>query len=156
VPLSAYDALNFLDATCAAFVRGSTVYWYRAPSPDPPLARVRRQPRHRTLPLPYGGHRKVGLISACAMKRCAQCHGKLGLGVRFRNLSTFSTKVASEAQLSEAQMRLIANAVDRSLCTGLSHRFQIALTDQDRVNDGNTCLVISARVAKSSRHGRDR
>jgi hypothetical protein len=44
--------------------------------------------------------------------------------------TTFFTKVASEAQLSEAQMRLIANAVDRSLCTGLSHRFQIALTDQ--------------------------
>src|ERR1700704_4617558 len=44
--------------------------------------------------------------------------------------ATFSTKVASEAQLSEGEMRLIPNEVDRSLCTGLSHRFQIALTDQ--------------------------
>jgi hypothetical protein len=37
-----------------------------------------------------GHHRKVVLICNCqrshyAMKRCAQCHGKLGLGVRFRN-----------------------------------------------------------------------
>jgi hypothetical protein len=32
---------------------------------------------------------------------------------------------AAEAKLSEAQLRLIANAVDRSLCTGLSDRFAI-------------------------------
>jgi hypothetical protein len=67
--------LHFLDATCAAFVRGSTVYWYPAPSPDPPLARVRRQPRHRALPLPYGGasqsplHQCLCYETLCAMPR---------------------------------------------------------------------------------------
>src|SRR4051812_7602886 len=34
--------------------------------------------------------------------------------------TTFSAAAASVAGLSEPQMRLIANAVDRSLCTGLS------------------------------------
>ena len=42
-----------------------------------------------------------------------------------RIVPTAFSPAASEAKLSEAQMRLIANAVDRSLCTGLSRRFQI-------------------------------
>ena len=37
---------------------------------------------------------------------------------------------ASAAGVSEPQARLIANAVDRSLCTGLSRRFQIASAGQ--------------------------
>ena len=44
--------------------------------------------------------------------------------------TTFSAAAASEAGLSEPQVRLIANAVDRSLCTGLSRRFQIASAAQ--------------------------
>src|SRR5262249_61100283 len=36
----------------------------------------------------------------------------------------------AEAKLSETQLRLIANAVDRSLCTGLSDRFQIVPPSQ--------------------------
>ena len=39
--------------------------------------------------------------------------------------TSFSTVAAAEAKLSEAHLRLIANAVDRSLCTGLSDRFAI-------------------------------
>jgi len=38
--------------------------------------------------------------------------------------TTFSA-TATEARLSDVQLRLIANAVDRSLCGGLSDRFQI-------------------------------
>ena len=44
--------------------------------------------------------------------------------------TTFSPAAVSEAGISEAQVRLIANAVDRSLCTGLSRRFQIASAAQ--------------------------
>ena len=44
--------------------------------------------------------------------------------------TTFSAAAVSEAGLSEPQVRLIANAVDRSLCTGLSRRFQIASAAQ--------------------------
>ena len=43
--------------------------------------------------------------------------------------TSLSTAVA-EAKLSEAQLRLIANAVDRALCTGLSDRFQIVSSAQ--------------------------
>ena len=46
------------------------------------------------------------------------------------NPTTFSAATASAAGLSEPQARLIANAVDRSLCTGLSRRFQIASAAQ--------------------------
>ena len=46
------------------------------------------------------------------------------------NPTRFSAATASEAGLSEPQVRLIANAVDRSLCTGLSRRFQIASAAQ--------------------------
>jgi hypothetical protein len=42
-----------------------------------------------------------------------------------RIVPTAFSPAASEGKLSEAQMRLIANAVDRSLCIGLSRRFQI-------------------------------
>jgi hypothetical protein len=37
-----------------------------------------------------------------------------------------SFSAAAKDKLTEAQLRLIANAVDRSVCTGLSDRFQIA------------------------------
>jgi hypothetical protein len=40
-------------------------------------------------------------------------------------IPTSSATAAAEAKLSEAQLKLIANAVDRSLCAGLSDRFQI-------------------------------
>ena len=46
------------------------------------------------------------------------------------NPTTFSAATALAAGLSEPQVRLIANAVDRSLCTGLSRRFQIASAAQ--------------------------
>lgn len=46
------------------------------------------------------------------------------------NPTTFSAATALAAGLSEPQVRLIANAVDRSLCTGLSSRFQIASAAQ--------------------------
>ena len=42
-----------------------------------------------------------------------------------RIIPTASLAAAAEAGLSDAQLRLIANAVDRSLCTGLGDRFQI-------------------------------
>src|SRR5262249_38006841 len=42
-----------------------------------------------------------------------------------RIIPTSLSAVVAEAKLSEAQLRLIANALDRSLCTGLSDRFQI-------------------------------
>src|SRR5262249_4481845 len=40
----------------------------------------RRVPIERDLTIPEGQKKEA------AMKRCAQCHGKLGLGVRSRNL----------------------------------------------------------------------
>ena len=46
------------------------------------------------------------------------------------NPTTFSAATALAAGLSEPQVRLIANAVDRSLCTGLNSRFQIASAAQ--------------------------
>jgi Protein of unknown function (DUF3313) len=42
-----------------------------------------------------------------------------------RIIPTSLSAVVAEAKLSEAQLRLIANAVDRSPCTGLGDRFQI-------------------------------
>jgi hypothetical protein len=42
-----------------------------------------------------------------------------------RIIKTTLSAAAAEAGLSDAQLRLIANAIDRSLCTGLSDRFQI-------------------------------
>jgi Protein of unknown function (DUF3313) len=42
-----------------------------------------------------------------------------------RIIPTSLSSAVAEAKLSEAQLTLIANAVDRSLCTGLSDRFQI-------------------------------
>jgi Protein of unknown function (DUF3313) len=42
-----------------------------------------------------------------------------------RIIPTSLSLAVAEAKLSEAQLTLIANAVDRSLCTGLSDRFQI-------------------------------
>ncbi len=43
---------------------------------------------------------------------------------------TMVSTTASEARFSDAELRLIANVVDRSLCTGLSRRFQIASAAQ--------------------------
>jgi Protein of unknown function (DUF3313) len=43
---------------------------------------------------------------------------------------TSLSAAVAEAKLSEAQLRLIANAVDRSLCTGLNDRFQIVPSAQ--------------------------
>jgi hypothetical protein len=40
-------------------------------------------------------------------------------------IPTSFSAVAAEAKLTEAQLKLIANAVDRSLCAGLSDRFAI-------------------------------
>jgi Protein of unknown function (DUF3313) len=42
-----------------------------------------------------------------------------------RIVPTSLSAAVAEAKLSEAQLTLIANAVDRSLCSGLSERFQI-------------------------------
>src|SRR5262249_49520414 len=42
-----------------------------------------------------------------------------------RVIPTSLSAAIAETKLSETQLRLIANAVDRSLCTGLSDRFQI-------------------------------
>jgi hypothetical protein len=42
-----------------------------------------------------------------------------------RIIPTSLSAAVAEAKLSEAQLTLIANAVDRSLCSGLSDRFQI-------------------------------
>ena len=47
-----------------------------------------------------------------------------------RIIPTSLSVAVAEAKLSEAQLRLIANAVDRSLCTGLSDRFQIVPSAQ--------------------------
>jgi len=42
-----------------------------------------------------------------------------------RIISTTFSAAAAEAGISDAQLRLVANTIDRSLCTGLSDRFQI-------------------------------
>jgi hypothetical protein len=47
-----------------------------------------------------------------------------------RVIPTSFAAAAAEAKLTEAQLRLIANAVDRSLCTGLSDRFAIVASAQ--------------------------
>src|SRR5262249_16130995 len=47
-----------------------------------------------------------------------------------RIIPTSLFAAVAEAKLSEAQLTLIANAVDRSLCTGLSDRFQIVPSAQ--------------------------
>jgi hypothetical protein len=47
-----------------------------------------------------------------------------------RIIPTSFSAAAAEAKLSEAQLRLIANAVDRSLCSGLSDHFQIVASAQ--------------------------
>jgi hypothetical protein len=47
-----------------------------------------------------------------------------------RVIPTSFAAAAAEAKLTEAQLRLIANAVDRSLCTGLSDRFVIVASAQ--------------------------
>jgi hypothetical protein len=47
-----------------------------------------------------------------------------------RVIPTSFAAAAAEAKLTEAQLRLIANAVDRSLCTGLSERFVIVASAQ--------------------------
>jgi hypothetical protein len=42
-----------------------------------------------------------------------------------RIIPTTFSPAASDAKLTDAQMKLIGNAIDRSLCVGLSRRFQI-------------------------------
>src|SRR5262245_64410859 len=49
-----------------------------------------------------------------------------------RVIPTSLSAAIAETKLSETQLRLIANAVDRSLCTGLSDRFQIVPPSQAR------------------------
>jgi hypothetical protein len=47
-----------------------------------------------------------------------------------RIIPTSFSAAAAEAKLSEAQLKLIANAVDRSLCSGLGDHFQIVASAQ--------------------------
>ena len=84
--------LDFLDPACTVAILPFTVLSPR---------RAPQSPRQESAGSPAIGRflcPMVGLIAKSAlslqssalvaseMKRCAQCHGKLGLGVRFRNL----------------------------------------------------------------------
>ena len=74
------------------------------------------------------------MISAknCRGRIAGRCRGSAALSAR--RPTAFSPAAVSETSISEAQVRLIANAVDRSLCTGLSRRFQIALRPSRRID----------------------
>jgi hypothetical protein len=67
--------LHFLDATCAAFVRGSTLTGTRRPPPIPLWQEFAGSPAIETLPLPYGGASQSRLDhclcyeTLCAMPR---------------------------------------------------------------------------------------
>ena len=71
------------------------------------------------------------MISAknCRGRIAGRCRGSAALSAR-RHPTAFSPAAVSEAGISEPQVRLIADVVDRSPCTGLSRRFQIASAAQ--------------------------
>ena len=88
--------------------------------------------RHGHFLYPMAGHIADYCLGSANMKRCAQCHGKLGLGVRFRNL--WSGRGWIHLQFCSSYCESLYNLVRHNqIACGRWHRFLTEATPEQSV-----------------------